>query len=298
MFTGVSLRPLGVMFGVSTATAQRVVWRVCRAVNQHLTPKHICWPSRADIASHAQAVQETHGIPHVAGFVDGSHIRVMPGNTLERVYCYNRKGWHSVILQGIVSQSGRFLDCHIGWPGRVHDARVFSQCHLVQRMLTSQEDSSPLPEPFVLITDSAYPMSSWSIPPYPAPTTVQERAFNTRHSSARMAVERAFGKLKAQWSLLSKNMSYCASAMPHLTVAACTLHNITIDVEDDAGWHPGPDVILADAGAFNAGGDDAFEHELEGAGNGDRHTLAAGRHKRSLLSEAMMEAIVVGAGVL
>ena len=40
------------------------------------------------------------------------------GTTLKQLL----KGWHSIIMQGTVNH---IIDIYVGWPGRVHDARVF-----------------------------------------------------------------------------------------------------------------------------------------------------------------------------
>lgn len=282
------------MFGVSTATAQRVVQRVCKAITKLLMPKHIAWPAAEELAAHAARVKDDYQLSGVAGFIDGTYIRVFPRNTLERVYCYNRKGFHSIILQGIVDRDGRFINAHIGWPGRVHDARAFSQSAIAQQMVSLPEHSSLLPEPYVLLADAAYPLTSWCITPYPAAVTVEERLFNGRHSSARMAVERAFGKLKAQWGLLVKNISYNAVAMPNLVAAACTLHNITIDVADDTGWVYTPS---GEAGTIEEDEQQPLApHDvaLNGVVEGDRHSLAAGRQKRSSISSATLTEVALG----
>ena len=34
--------------------------------------------------------------------------------------------WFSVILQGFVDSSYRLIDIYVGWPAKVHDARVFA----------------------------------------------------------------------------------------------------------------------------------------------------------------------------
>ena len=46
---------------------------------------------------------------------------------------YNRKCWHSIILQGVVNHNGFFMDVYVGWPRRVHDARVFSNSALFKK---------------------------------------------------------------------------------------------------------------------------------------------------------------------
>ena len=61
--------------------------------------------------------------PQCAGTVDGTHIPVLLHQEYPADY-YNRKGWHSILMQGVVDHQGRFIDINIGWPGRVHDARV------------------------------------------------------------------------------------------------------------------------------------------------------------------------------
>ena len=64
--------------------------------------------------------------------MDGSHIPIVSPQECPADYCI-RKGWHSVILQGTIDHQGRFIDVSVGWPGRVHDARVFANSSLYQR---------------------------------------------------------------------------------------------------------------------------------------------------------------------
>ena len=36
-------------------------------------------------------------------------------------------------MQGLVDHMGRFMDVYIGWPGKVHDARVFVNSEVYRR---------------------------------------------------------------------------------------------------------------------------------------------------------------------
>ena len=72
------------------------------------------------------------GFPQAAGAIDGSHIPIIRPDESASDY-YNRKGYYSVIVQAMVDFRGLFMDVYIGWPGRVHDARVFVNSTLYQK---------------------------------------------------------------------------------------------------------------------------------------------------------------------
>ena len=72
------------------------------------------------------------GFPQAVGAIDGSHIPIIKPAESASDY-YNRKGYYSVLIQGLVDHRGIFLDVNIGWPGKVHDARVFSNSSLYKK---------------------------------------------------------------------------------------------------------------------------------------------------------------------
>ena len=53
---------------------------------------------------------------------------------------YNRKGWYSMIVQAIVDHEYLFRDICVGWPGSVHNARVFVNSSIYKKIT---EDSIP-----------------------------------------------------------------------------------------------------------------------------------------------------------
>lgn len=65
------------------------------------------------------------GFAQVAGATDGSHILIIRPDEGASDY-HNRKGYYSTVMQGLVDYHGLFMDVCIGWPGKVHDARVFT----------------------------------------------------------------------------------------------------------------------------------------------------------------------------
>ena len=42
----------------------------------------------------------------------------------------NRKSYHGVVMQALVDDKYLFRDIVVGWPGSVHNARVFSNAEL------------------------------------------------------------------------------------------------------------------------------------------------------------------------
>ena len=84
---------------------------------------------------------EKYRFPQCFGVVDGSHIPIVSPQYYPADY-YNRKGWHSVILQGTVNHLGQFIDVNVGWPGRVHDARVFSNSKILASFFVQAAQTS------------------------------------------------------------------------------------------------------------------------------------------------------------
>ena len=72
------------------------------------------------------------------GAIDGSHIPVRPPAMNHTDY-YNRKGFYSVILQGVVDANYLFEDIYVGWPGSVHDSRVFVNSSLYNKAIKSKK---------------------------------------------------------------------------------------------------------------------------------------------------------------
>ena len=83
------------------------------------------------------------GFPQCAGAIDGCHIA--PQNCPADYH--NRKGWHSIILQGLVDHTVCFTDINVGWPGRVHDSRVLQNSELY----ANAESGNLFPEQTVMM---------------------------------------------------------------------------------------------------------------------------------------------------
>ena len=114
--SGADFRTIGHLFGVSTSTVCLVTKDVCSAIVKVLLPKYIRFPRNDVLRAVIDGFNHKWGFPQCAGVVDGTRIRIVSPKEYPADY-YNRKGWHSILMQGTVNHLGQFTDVYIGWPG-------------------------------------------------------------------------------------------------------------------------------------------------------------------------------------
>ena len=186
----------------------------------------IAWPNadRLDDIREDFRAKSGGNFPGIVGAVDGSHIAIK-APTEDPLSYVNRKGFHSVILQGIYNHELLFF----GWPGSVHDARVFRMSHIA-----SQLEERFLSQDMHLVGDSACLLKTYLMVPFKGALTAAQQRFNTALSKRRQCMERAFGMLKCRW----RRLKYLdASNMPLLVdmITTCAiLHNLCLLSDDTA----------------------------------------------------------------
>ncbi|KAG5877220.1 hypothetical protein JTB14_036428 [Gonioctena quinquepunctata] len=141
----------------------------------------------------SQAFSKNNGIPGAIGAIDGSHIEIPKPEQNQDSYI-NRKGYHSLLLQGVVDNNKKFIDVFCGEPGSLHDARLLRRSALYGKNL---EDPAFMGD-FFLLGDSAYPNLEWIVTPFSDTGFLSEeqKLFNKRLSSKRVVIKNAFGILK------------------------------------------------------------------------------------------------------
>lgn len=231
--TNTDYRTIGHLFGVSKATVCVVTKEVCAAIVKVLLPRYIRVPAGDELKKIVEGFKDGLGFPQCAGVVDGTHIPIVSPEECPADY-YNRKGFHSIVMQGMVDNVGRFMEVYIGWPGRVHDARVFVNSSLYKR----GQDGTLFPDwketicgediPLLVLGDPAYPLLSWLMKAFPdnGSLSCQQKTFNYSLSRARVVVEHAYGRLKGRWRCLLKRNDVLIRDVPKLVAACCVLHNV------------------------------------------------------------------------
>ena len=121
----------------------------------------------------------------------------------------------------------QFTDVFCGYPGSVHDARVFRKSLIFQDF-----EANPdllFPRNTHLLGDFAYPLMSWVLTPFRdnGRLTRRQKRYNFVHSSTRMVVERSLSLLKGKCRKLKTQMDIDkVEDAPVIIAAACVLHNV------------------------------------------------------------------------
>lgn len=130
----------------------------------------------------------------------------------------------------------------MGWPGKVHDARVFGNSSLYERDQSGTvlhhitETFGGKSVPVMILGDATYPLLPWLMTPYPKKTehtTPAQLTFSSYISRARMTVVSAFGRLKERWHCLMKRCNCNINNINTVVSACCVLHNFCEENSED-----------------------------------------------------------------
>ena len=133
--TNIEYWMISALFGLGISTICTIVNKACSMISRHLLPKYVRTPQEQKLKEAVDEFKSLWGFPQVAGAIDGTHIPILKPQESPSDY-YNRKGFCSVIMQTVASSRGYFFDVNIGWPGKVHDARVLvnSSFYIARKM--------------------------------------------------------------------------------------------------------------------------------------------------------------------
>ncbi|KFM74160.1 putative nuclease HARBI1, partial [Stegodyphus mimosarum] len=231
------LRTIANLFGVARSTACTIVAEVCSALSKEFK---ITFPQNYDLQMIAQRFYDNGGLPGCCGAIDGSYIPIKAPNKCEKDY-FCRKQFFSIIVQAVVDDRLRFVNLNIGWPGSVHDARVFRNSNLFRAGEMNKlfsptniqlRNHNGNVKPF-LVGDQAYPLLNWLMKPHGGHLNAERALFNKKLSTSRINVEHAFGQLKGRWRCLLKENDSNVDNVKSQVLACCLLHNICITLDDE-----------------------------------------------------------------
>lgn len=230
---------LGEKFGVGESTAHNCILEFTGEVLRKFGHK-VQYPQGASLTRVMQGFASRKKLPNCVGAIDCSHIRITGPNIESKKDYYDREGNYSVVLQAVVDSEGRFLNVYAGEVGSKHDSSIFSNSPLGIKLRNKEILQGPITHvdgeairPYI-IGDAGYKSEAFMIVPYPGSSLSPVRQkFNYLHSSTRMCVEQAFGKLKSRFRLLNgKLYIWDPAKLAKIIPCACILHNIAMDMND------------------------------------------------------------------
>ncbi|XP_045106165.1 putative nuclease HARBI1 [Portunus trituberculatus] len=221
-----SFRGVADRFNFNKGFLHGIFFEVCSAL-EAVQVQFLSWPTRPEQNDIAERFLQKTGFPGIVGCIDGSHIPI-PGPSHNRAGYINRKGFPSIQLQAVCDDNLLFLDIITGWPGSVNDARVFRNSPLYDIL-----ERGSIDENHHLLGDSAYGLAMYMMVPFRhyGHLSAEQTNYNVRHSSARVAIERAFGLLKSKFRRLQYLEMRLIEKIPSVILSACILHNFILKTE-------------------------------------------------------------------
>ncbi|KAG5854939.1 hypothetical protein ANANG_G00043380 [Anguilla anguilla] len=169
--TNSEYRSISHLFGVGIATVCHCVHNFCSSVEKVLMAEVIQCPTSEKLKEMATYFERRWGLPQCVGAIDGSHIPILGPEEYHTEY-FNRKGWHSIILQAAVDGRGLFWNVFVGAAGSLHDARVLRLSGLwglVDLGLLLPDETKNIcghDVGYYILADAAYPLKSWLMKPF------------------------------------------------------------------------------------------------------------------------------------
>ncbi|KAJ8930649.1 hypothetical protein NQ314_016564 [Rhamnusium bicolor] len=194
-----SFRSVADRFGISKSTAWSVFYKTClKLIRINEIYLIITWPSERQAINNINAFRRKANFPGIVGAIDGSHIPIKAPINAQNSYI-NRKGFHSVLLQGVCDHNLKFIDCYTGEAGSIHDSMLFRRSDLSTRL-----PNLNFPQNGHLVGDAAYKLTTTLMVPYKnyGHLTRQQIIYNKAHSASRVLIEYCFAYLKGRFRRL------------------------------------------------------------------------------------------------
>lgn len=126
--------------GSAVGASQSSISRIITAATNVLVPKvnnYINFPdSQQESLDIIKGFHDIARFPGILGAIDGTQIAIRAPFENEPIYV-NRKGFHSLNVQVIVDNNCVFRDVVIKWPGSTHDAFMWSNSGIKEKLYNS-----------------------------------------------------------------------------------------------------------------------------------------------------------------
>ncbi|XP_071054143.1 putative nuclease HARBI1 [Onthophagus taurus] len=251
-------------FNISISTLHQLIEKVVYFLS-YKSPSVIKWPNETEKRENEKLFKE-NGFFGAIGCIDGTHIKIDKQSDDPDSYL-NRKKYYSIQAQVVCDSTKRIIDVFIGYPGSVHDSRVFTTSPLYNNLAEKCGD-------YYILGDSAYPCLKSIMTPYRdnGHLNPTEKNYNYKFSQSRIRIEHVFGIVKQKFRQLYHLKLQNINTICHFIRACFVLYNLSLD----------DDVNIDDVNEECNGNDnmimhneDDDENEGDDAGKNFRNYIAA-----------------------
>lgn len=253
--TGCTFSSLQYEFFVARPTVGAIVRETCQAIWRHLKDVEMPEPTEEMWLDISNKFWSKSNFPNCAGCVDGKHIRCINPRGGGSNF-FNYKKFYSVILIAIADSNLQFVAIDVGAYGKEGDSTVFRDSPIGKKLYSGGLNLPPPrclpntrdnPQPFVMVGDEAFKLSTNILRPFPArELDARKRIFNYRLSRCRRSVECTFGLLANKWRIFHTPILVQPEFIDDIVKACCILHNFVRRRDginyDDTETHPFLDV--------------------------------------------------------
>nr|UBY07167.1 NBS-LRR disease resistance protein [Dasypyrum villosum] len=226
---------LGSSLGVNESTVLLVTERFVAAVYKRGI-HHVHWPDSSKMDKIKYMFGNIHNMHNCCGVIHTTNVPFGPN--------YDHGKTQNIIMQFFIDPKMRFWNIHLTSAGSMdrlsilQNSKFFKECekgaHLNGSKLKAALDGPEVGE--YIIGDEGYPLLPWLITPYQEEDLSSKAEFNRRHSSATSCALKALARFKGTWRCLQGETRWPDNldTLEMMLGACCLLHNIVIDMEDDA----------------------------------------------------------------
>lgn len=196
-----TISKLGMFFQISKGSFRNTLKRAVSVLLKHLRDA-VFWPEADERKEISLRIKSQYKFPNCVGIIDGTlfPLELKPKKNGEDYFC--RKSCYAVHALITCDDTARIRDIVIGWPGSVHDNRVWTTS-----LLYNNRDTNFGTKEY-LLGDSAFQESDNMVPAFKKPRGAaflrSREFFNTQLAKPRVRSEHTIGILKGRFQYLKR----------------------------------------------------------------------------------------------
>lgn len=211
---------VGVSQSTVCATVRKTIMEISTKANRWIRFPN----SRDDIRTAQENWFQNRGFPSCFCAIDCTHVRIEKPKGIFGDDFINRKKFPSMNVQATCNSECVFTSVDAGWPGSVHDNRIFKNSDIYQLLLQRRDT--------VILGDEGYGITPFLMTPYKNPVTNEQKAYNKLHTNNRVIIEQCFGQLKRRFPILRYGIRLKMDIISPCIITCFVLHNVAKHLSD------------------------------------------------------------------